>query len=485
MTKTYDVTFQRGEYATAVPRWQLVEDCCGGQSAVKAQGERYLPRPNPLDKSPEADQRYRDYAFRAVFYNATGRTEQGLAGMAFRLVPTLEIPSTVDYVKTDIDGAGLSIYQQSQLTLEGVLRAGRRFLLVDYPQTGGLASLADMRSGGVRATVASYPAVAVINWRTVKIGGEHRLSLVVISEVAEEITPDGFGLIEIAQYRVLKLVDGRYTVEIYRKNDKDEWIVFDAFTPLNAAGRPWQLIPGTFVGAKNNDTSVDDAPLYDLAELNIAHYRNSAEYEDTTFMCGQVQPVVTGIDDSWVKLLKEEGVKIGSRTLFPLPREATFSFEQAAPNVLPAEAMRHKEEQMIALGAQLIINGGQVRTATEADSNASMNTSVLALCVSNVSDAYTQCLAWMLEFMGGSGTATYLINQDFVAMKLEPQLLTALITAWQVGRLPSADLWEQFRKLGLIDPEKTDEEIKEELDADAPDLNLDDGGAASGGRAIA
>lgn len=476
---THDVTFQRAEYSRALPRWQLVEDCCNGQDAVKAAGEKYLPRPNPLDSSPEAGARYKDYAFRAVFYNATGRTEQGLTGMAFRLVPSLEVPAALDYVTTDIDGAGLSIYQQSQLALGGVLRCGRFGLLADYPRTAGNTSLADMKAGGVRATLAVYAASAIINWRTEKVGGEHRLSLVVLAEQAEEVTPDGFGIACIEQYRVLRMLGGFYTVEIWRKNEKQEWVVFDAFTPLNSAGRPWSEIPFTFVGAKSNDGSVDDAPLYDLAELNIAHYRNSAEYEDTTFMCGQVQPVVTGMDEAWVKLLKEEGVKVGSRTLFPLPREADFKFVQAEPNVLPAEAMKHKEEQMIALGAQLVINDQQARTATEVDSNTTMNTSVLALCVSNVSEAYTKALNWLAQFMGAAESCVYAITQDFVEQKLDPQMLTALVGAWQSGTLPKGDLWNQYRKVGLIDPEKTDEQIDDEVEVQDDGLGLDDGNTSA------
>lgn len=466
---SHDVTYQRSEYDSALPRWELVEDCCRGQSAVKAKTVKYLPRPNPLDESPEAEARYDDYVTRAVFYNAAGRTEQGLVGMAFRLAPTLEAPATLDYIKTDIDGAGLSIYQQSQTTLEGVLRCGLYGLLVDYPKTGMPASVADMQSGGIRASVVAYPAKSIVNWRTQKVGGIHMLSLVVLREDAEVV--DGFGIDCVEQYRVLKL-DGFYSVEIWRKNEKGEWVIFETDTPLNSAGRPWAEIPFAFVGAKNNDTSIDDAPLYDLAEINIAHYRNSAEYEDTTFMCGQVQPVVSGVDESWVKLLKEQGVKIGSRTLFPLPVNGKFEFVQAQPNALPIEAMKHKEDQMIALGAQLIINGGQIRTATEANSNTNMNTSVLALCVSNVSEAYTKCLGWMAQFMGATGNAIYTMTQDFIEQKLDPQLLTALVAAWQSGQLPQGDLWSQLRKYGVINPEKTDEQIAEELNTQDPGLGL-------------
>jgi hypothetical protein len=470
-----DVTFTRDEYDSALPRWQLVNDCCDGSRAVKDKTTDYLPRPNPLDISPEADQRYKDYVRRAVFYNATGRTKKGLTGLVFRIDPELKIPGTINYVADDVDGAGVSIYQQSQQVLGAVLRTGRDGLLVDYPKTGGVVSKADMQNRSIRATITRYAAERVTNWRTEKVGGKHMLSLVVLHEWEQEVTPDGFGLKSIEQYRVLKLVDGIYTVEIYRKNNKDQWVLFEpAYQPTKSNGQKWKVIPFAFVGAENNDHNIDGAPLYDLAELNIAHYRNSAEYEDTVFMCGQVQPVVTGIDENWVKLLKEQGLKIGSRTLFPLPKDATFSYTQAEPNTLPSEAMRHKEEQMISLGAQLLTKNRQQKTATEVDSDTATNTSVLSQIAANVSEAYSLCLAWVGEFMGATGEMIYKLNQDFIEHSLDPQMLTALIGAWQSGKLPEGDLWQELRKYGLIDPKKDNETIRDELSNQNPGLNLDD-----------
>lgn len=472
---TYDVTFRRPEYEAALPRWELVEDCCAGSEAVKAKRTQYLPRPNPLDDSAEARARYADYLARAAFYNATGRTLRGLNGLVFRRWPELTVPAAIEYVAQDVDGAGVSIYQQSQAVLQGVLKTGRYGLLVDYPQTDGAASVADMQRNGIRATIAAYDARAIVNWRTEKVGGIHKLVLVVLHECAEEVTEDGFGVDQVEQYRVLRLVDGIYTQEVWRLTENKAWAIVEGpFSPLNASGRRWSEIPFAFVGASNNDSNIDEAPLYDLAEVNIAHYRNSAEYEDTTFMCGQVQPVVVGLDEHWVNLLKEQGLKIGSRTLFPLPRDADFKFVQAEPNPLPLEAMKHKEGQMVALGAQLITSTGQARTATEADADNAQNTSVLAIAAGNVSEAYSKCLQWVAEFMGATGNALYTLSQDFAKYTLDAQLLTALVMAWQSGKLPEGDLWTQFRKYGLIDPEKTDEEIREELSTQDPGLALDD-----------
>ena len=120
-----DVSFQREEYRAALAAWALVDDVCAGQDAVKAATTTYLPQPNPQDTSEENATRYTQYVARAAFYNATGRTLQSLVGAAFRKWPELDVPGALDYIADDIDGAGVSVYQQSQAVLGQVLKLGR------------------------------------------------------------------------------------------------------------------------------------------------------------------------------------------------------------------------------------------------------------------------------------------------------------------------------------------------------------------------
>ena len=50
------------------------------------------------------------------------------------------------------------------------------------PRTESTASVADMQSGAIRATVVQYEAEDVINWRMEKQGAYLKLAMVVISE---------------------------------------------------------------------------------------------------------------------------------------------------------------------------------------------------------------------------------------------------------------------------------------------------------------
>ena len=61
-----------------------------------------------------------------------------------------------------------------------------------------------------------------------------------------------------------------------------------------------------------------------MAALNLAHYRNSADYEDSVFFNGQPQPWMAGLTEEWRDWLKKEGIVIGSRVILPLPENGSF-----------------------------------------------------------------------------------------------------------------------------------------------------------------
>jgi hypothetical protein len=348
---------------------------------------------------------------------------------------------------------------------------------VDYPPVSGGVSRRDNLQGGVQATITRYDARSIINWRTTKVGGKHVLSLVVLAEAHEE--PDGYGLTAETQYRELALVEGVYTVRIWRENEKD-WAVVEEYIPRNSSGRAWTEIPFSFIGAVNNDPAIGPIPMYDIAVLNLAHWRNSADYEESVYLVGQPQPWLSGLDETWRDHMEQQGIYLGSRAPWLLPVSGQAGLMQALPNTLAKSAMDQKEQQMAALGARLLQAGGAVQTAYETASDDATAHSVLSIICDNVSAAYTKALIWAGEMMGATGKTSLSIPTDFVVDTLDAQELTALLAAVQAGKLPESDFWAKLREVGFIDPEKTDDEIREELAAagtNATDLTgvLDDG----------
>lgn len=468
----------RKELTDRLPDYTLIRDIVSGSRAIKAKRTTYLPEPDPLDTSKAGQLRYSDYLARAVFYPATGRTLRGLVGMVFDKDPAIEHPERLKPVVMDAAGDGMHIDQQAKKTLNDVVAIGRRGLFTDYPETNGPTTVAEAASGNIRPTILSIEAENIINWRFETFGSRKLLTLVVIRETYTK-SDDGFVAEEATRYRVLRLVNRIYTVELWEGGDSAPT---RSFTPTDGAGKPWDEIPFEFVGSLNNEPSVDDPPLLDLAELNKHHFINSADYEESVFLVGQPTPVFAGLTKDWVKdVFREEiddghgrtviqnKVRLGSRAAVPLPEGGSASLLQANPNTMAFEAMEHKEKQMIALGAKLIENTGTQQTATEATIDSVLDNSVLATAANNVSTAYRKCLNWAWRYISGEVVdddkrIDYKLNTDFAGKLLSAQDRQQIVQAWMQKAITYTEMRWNMRRTGIA--YLTDEEAKTESDAE-------------------
>lgn len=460
-----NVSFVRDEVAKMKDWWDPVKDCLGGQRAIKETREKYLLKPNPADLSEENKKRYDQYLERAVFYNVTQRTHSGLVGQVFQQDPIAKLPALMEPLLIDIDGAGVSLDQQSKKALGEVLGYGRCGLFVDYPKVEGAVSRQDLLDGKVRPTVILYDPWDIINWRTKTVGAKKLLSLVVIAEqyIAED---DGFEPKSEKQWRVLRVEEktGVYRVEIWREANGTHQ-EYEHYYPLDADGNNLEEIPFTFIGSVNNDPNVDLPPLYDLAIINIAHYRNSADYEEACHMTGQPTPYLAGLTKDWVEEVLKGEVHLGSRAAIPLPQGGTAGLLQASPNTMPKEAMELKERQMVALGAKLAEQATVQRTATEARQEEASEVSILATCAKNVAAAYRAALTWCGVFLGTDQEPEFDLNTDFELGRMSSQDRAQLIAEWLAGAIAFEEMRFNLRRANVayLEDEDAKDAIEEEM----------------------
>lgn len=466
-----NVQFTRQEVSQMLPKWRLIRDCLAGQEAIKNATTDYLPKPNPTDDSIENAARYKQYVERAVFYNVTQRTHGGLVGQVFRRNPVLECPTEIQTLVDNIDGGGVTLDQQAKKALGEVLGYGRCGLFVDFPSVNGAATLADMKAGRIRPTITLYEPWSIVNWRIRQVGAKKLLSLVVLVEdyTAED---DGFELKMQKQWRVLSLgADGIYRVDLWRGDTASGTVVTTSY-PKDASGQQMTEIPFVFVGAVNNDPALDLPPMYDMAVLNVAHYRNSADYEEACYIVGQPTPYFSGLSKDWVEdVFKKKPIQLGSRAAIPLPEAGKAGLLQATENSMPKEAMELKEKQMISLGAKLVEQSTVQRTATEARQEEASESSILSSCANNVSAAYTQALTYCWQYLSSTATKIlYKLNTEFELSKLGAAEIQQVVTNWKDGAVCFEEMRETLRKAGYT--KLTDEEalvrIKAEKDLRQP-----------------
>jgi len=190
------------DYDAAATEWARARDVLAGEDAVKAGGEKYLPR---LDS--QTDEEFAAYVQRASYFNASARTSEAYLGLMFRRPPFVKLPA---------DGAGvgraMSVFQNDADMLGTTLTGYAKVVVGDVIGLGRSGTLVDWEDQAEqRAYVVFYRAEQIINWRVERVNGRNVPTLVVLKEqVLAEPGPDddGFDLRLVDQMRVLRLVPG-------------------------------------------------------------------------------------------------------------------------------------------------------------------------------------------------------------------------------------------------------------------------------------
>ncbi len=457
------VNTKHSSYSAHVEDWERNRKCVAGARTVKEAGTDYLPMPMPDDKSKVNLDRYKAYVERANYVNFTGATEEGMLGMVFRKPIQVVLPNELLYLTDNIDGMGLTIDQLVRTVTSNVLMTGRIGLLADYPVVEAGQSKQSVEAMNPRAKLLIYRAEDIINWRVSPTPSGKQLTLVVLKEPTNFIGIDGFDVQVKVYHRVLTIEDGVYIQRLYNEDNEQ---VGEDIVPRKSDGTTWDKIPFSFIGSTNNDEVVDKAPLSDIANVNIAHYINSADYEDSCYMVGQPTPWASGFSASWVKdVLKDEPVRIGSREFLLLPEGASAGLLQVTPNIMPREGMQDKEMQMIRLGARLITDAGGNETAEGAKIRFAGQNSKLSAIVGNIEAGMIDFFKHAALFMGGSEDLIEIdINKEFYDRSIDPQLVIAQIQLLDRGVIAKSDLRDNLRSGRLIDGDRTDDDIDGEAE---------------------
>jgi len=462
------VGFIRTELTEHFRSYDLIADCLKGSEAVKSKSTIYLPKPDPANNSDDNNARYTSYVQRALFYNVTQRTALGLQGQIFIRAPVIEVPAALDNVVTNSSGSGIGAEQLSRDAEWYTGSFGRCGIFIDYPPVNRAASKAELSSGNVQPTITVYGPKNVINWREKVVGSKKVLCLVVLVETYT-VQDDGFETQDAVQYRELRLSDNNvYSVQLWRAKDPkgtDFEKFGDPYFPKDGAGKALDSIPFTFIGSKNNEASIDPEPLLDLANINIGHYCNSADYEEMIYVVGQPMLCVSGLTQEWYNAVLNKKVPFGSRIGLPLPVGAKAEMLQVEPNTAAKEGMEAKERQMVALGAKIVEQKTVQRTATEAGMENAAEESILAAVAKNVSAAMQWALEWCAVFMNVPETGIkFELNTDFELSRMGGEEIALVVKSWQDGALSWTEMRSIQRKAGRTS--QTDKDAKAEIDKD-------------------
>lgn len=424
------------QYTTALPLWQRCRTVYDGEDAVKAAGTTFLPRPGGMT---EAD--YAAYVARAAFFNALKPTVDGFLGLVFRQPPEATLPEGLAAHLDDITLDDTPFRDLAFRTFRELLVVSRAGLLLDF-------SAVHQRPYWV-----PYTAEQVLSWRVGRVRDTMTLTRVVLEETVEEPDPtDPWVPRRVTQLRVLLLEETTpgqwaYRVELYRRAEREgkvtgdyvlsDYVLIDQSQPTRR-GVPLNFLPFVLLGPIGLDTAVALPVLLDLVNVNLAQYRNAADYEHGLHYTGAPTPVVTGAPQS------EEPLRIGSSTAWLLPQGADAKFLEFRGEGLGAlkTAIEDKKAAMAALGARLLDadTSGGAETAEAVRLRYSGEHARLRTLAESAGLAFSALLRWHAWWATAVDaidpqSAAVTFTTEFVETRLSPEERKVLLLEWQAGAI--------------------------------------------------
>ena len=230
----------------------------------------------------------------------------------------------------------------------------------------------------------------------------------------------------------------------FQKYDDNEEPIEDAPTSmLDANGRTLNRIEFHFDGAENNKPDVDRAPLSAIVDINLSHYRNSADEEALNHTHAQPNlHIDTGTSQTSERFTKANPNGIVNGGAVITDNGGTIQYAQISADSSISNLIESKEARAEKLGANFAGDGkSKDVTAEAARINAAFTTSTLSTCVDNVSEAMEAALEGVAKLMGlDTGAVEFSLSTEFYGTSKDWQAMQVLQEAYEKGFYT----WEGF-----------------------------------------
>jgi Domain of unknown function (DUF4055) len=447
------------EYLKFSTVWEACRDTVEGGEAVKQRGQRYLPKASGQD-----DKDYEAYKSRAQFYNATRRTVQAMIGQLYRKEPTVE-GADDELLMDNIDLGGKDFCSWSQEIASEVSKVGRVGVLLDYNGfTPAGATVGEVQALGQRPYLSTYKAESILNWATEVIGGSKKLTFVSLCEKVESLDAE-YNSVCKDQWRILMLDErGIYIQRVYVRDESTGplnkgFLLVEETTPI-VNGKFLYEIPFYIIGVHGIDACCTMPPISDLAETNIGHYRNSADYENELHWVG----IKTAVFPGWTGQEKNDVITLGKACA--VPTECKPFILEATSSSSIREEMIQKEQRMAVLGAQIIAQQGRyVQAAETARIQASGESGVLAQLANMLSECFEVILTALYSWANIETEIDVEINTDFEPGQMMPTDAVALAGLVDSGKISWETYFYNLQRGEIYPPNWTLEDEKASIES--------------------
>jgi hypothetical protein len=454
------VASRHPDYLSMLPAWARIDAVMAGSDGVKAEAKQFLPMTDYDVRNPE---QYWAYVTRANFINYTLRTVSALEGLIYRKDPTVKVPKQFEKRLDNIDNRGSNFYVFSKRVAHNLIRYGRVGIMIDYIGEGR------DRSDPLQTYpfLALYNAHSIVNWRTKIVNGSMTLDQVVLMEHFHQDRE--FGAVLAIRYKVLDLENGVYRARTFEPTGSGDFVETDKVYP--GRGASWSginKIPFVIINPVDVSPDMHRPPILDLVDLNLSHFRTSADYESALHVLAQPTAVITGLPEE-----NQTKFQIGGPQIWRLPEGATAAYmEMRADGLSGSErALAMKVEAMREIGAQMLSSAADgPETATSARIRQHSQTSVLSSIAGTCSTGLQRALQIALDWDSITGEAEVELNQDYLESIMAPDMLRELTVTHREGLLTKRDYVYNLQRGELLQPGRNIDEIIDEMEQEPPVL---------------
>ena len=423
--------FAHPDYVAMMDAWCKIRHCHEGEDAIKAQGERYLPR-----LGAQSQQDYENYLRRALFFPITGKTTSSMVGLATAKKPVIDAPDTMSDYFSDTVSPQYQFTEFYLHTFNEVVLQGRVGLLVDAPANGG------------DPVPVPYIAENVVNWDEDANG---QVNMLLLREFVKVPGENKFETKIECRYRHCFVEDGVYKQEILDENLEN--LTGVQLVPT-FSGSTIDYIPFVCIGASGTHMWIDKPPMQDISTINISHYMTSADLEWGRHIVGLPTPVVSGVDAG-------TQMKIGGTAAWILPAaeaKAYYLEFQGAGLQSLEKAMTDKIGLMSTMSARLVDSSSKGSEAAEAVRLRYVNEAASLVHIVGSIEIGLTLLFNIIAKLRRTSEVKISLPRDVLGVAITFSDLKVLFEAYLGGALSKETLLYNLKRLDAVDPNRTDAE---------------------------
>jgi hypothetical protein len=346
---------------------------------------------------------------RPAYYNIVERTTLALLGALMRKPYTLQgvVGDEPETDNNSFDEFVQSAYQE-------ILLCGRIGLYVDYCNEEQTPKL------------VTYSAENIINWcdEFIVIEEEHLV----------RDKRDPYKLVSEKSWRELCFDEaGFYQVRIWKETARGKYAVVETTQPL-IRGQRLDYFPFFFVTPYDNTEECSAPPLYNLAVLNIEHFKTSVDYAHGLHFLALPTPWIAG-DIYTMDGTQPTELSIGTEKFIHLLENSKVGYLEfgGAGMAAISDHISKIEDRMFSMGSRLLASKRGIESAEALQIRSTSESAILVTLTNSLETGLEKALSVYNQWAGSTVEPIIELNRDFAGSKLSPQDIAALLQTYTAG----------------------------------------------------